>query len=115
MVYQEPASITLKTNGVRFTIFKEPRFEIIGEIKHTGELFLHSSPIKSWSKSCYLSFLEAMNIVKEQALLNDFKEVYAFCPMRKLKFISMMGFHLLNTYTVDDEPWVLGCQKTGLL
>lgn len=113
-VQQEPTSITLEKQGFRFILFQEERFTYFGELKD-GCLFFHVSPVKYWSPSTYKCMLEAMTICKEQALAQDYKYIWGFCPLRKIKFATMLGFTPLTVHTTDDGPYVLCKQKTGTL
>lgn len=107
----------LKTNvlnqGYRFALITAPNFTIIGELKETGELFLHCTPIRNWSVSTYKYFLECMNIVKDSAKEGGIDTLYAFAPDTFQKFVSMAGFEPVEQFDVDGSYWTLYEQETA--
>jgi hypothetical protein len=90
----------LRRPGNRFPLVVTKDYTVEGELKDTGELFLHLAPLTKWSKTVCHHLLETMVNIKVAAEGRGIKHLYTLIPDEKkvVHFNLMMGFEPIERY-----------------
>lgn len=104
-------TVTLNEVGYRFELLYTDRFKLQGELKTSGDLFIHLD-VTTWAPSVYKEILLAVKDIKTVLSQKGHKYLWCFIPIEKAKLASIFGFEFDSEYT-DTQNRALLLMKQG--
>lgn len=103
----------LITPGTTFDFNRCDDYTLSGEIKKTGDLFLHLTDVSKWTPSLYKKLLGELVNIKVAAGTRGLDKIYVFVPNQPklVKFETQFGFLAESIYKdVYGDQWILMSQ-----